>query len=92
MLCVLTIPHSNAECERVFSSVRKTITEFRNWSSLSDENLENVLICESMQKGHCCQQKFDKEFLTSATYNNLRNKNESRTAPLFVHSDLYIFI
>lgn len=77
MLGILTIPHSNAECERVFSSVRKTRTEFR--SSLSNQNLENVLICKSMQEGYCYQQKFDKEFLKkakSATYNNLRNKNE----------------
>ena len=77
MLTILSIPHSNAECERVFSSVRKTRTEFR--SSLSSENLENILITKSLQKGHCFEQTFSKEFLArakSATYKQNNQKNE----------------
>ena len=39
---VLAIPHSNADCERVFSLVRKTRTEAR--SSVNNETLESLLI------------------------------------------------
>jgi len=77
MLSILTIPHSNAECERIFSSVKKTRTQFR--SSLSDENLENILIAKNMIKDNCFDQKFDTEFLKtakSATYtHNLQLTN-----------------
>lgn len=71
MLSILTIPHSNAECERIFSTVRKTRTDFR--SSLSNENLENILIAKT-KIGPCYQQNFCKEFLVkakSATYKHL---------------------
>lgn len=42
---VLTIPHSSAHCERVFSCVRKNRTEQR--SSLSDKTLESLLVMKS---------------------------------------------
>lgn len=38
MLGILTIPHSSAHCERVFSTVRKNRTDQR--SSMSDSTLE----------------------------------------------------
>lgn len=77
MMCILTIPHSNAECERVFSSVKKTRTQFR--SSLSSEHLEDILVAKIMQKGHCYEQEFEKDFLSmakSATYDHLKSNKK----------------
>lgn len=45
MLAVLTIPHSSAHCERVFSTVRKNRTDQR--SSLSDDTLQTLLTLKS---------------------------------------------
>lgn len=45
MLAVLTIPHSSAHCERVFSTVRKNRTDQR--SSLSDDTLQALLTLKS---------------------------------------------
>ena len=42
MLAILTIPHSNADSERIFSVVRKNRTETR--SSMSVETLESLLV------------------------------------------------
>lgn len=64
MLSILTIPHSNAECERIFSFVTKTHTKFR--SSLSNETIENLLIIKSQMKTPCFQQNFDASFLRRA--------------------------
>lgn len=73
MLLILTIPHSNAECERIFSSITKIATQFR--SSMTKDTLENLLICKSNTSKHCFEQEFDKEFLKkakSATANALQ--------------------
>lgn len=64
MLAILSIPHSNAECERIFSTVTKTKTQFR--SMLSETSLEKFLILKSVQKGKCFEQKFSPEFLKKA--------------------------
>jgi len=45
MLGILTIPHSSAHCERVFSTVRKNRTDQR--ASMSDETLETLLVLKS---------------------------------------------
>jgi len=42
MLALLTIPHSNAACERVFSQVRKNKTAQRD--SLSASTLNSLLV------------------------------------------------
>ncbi|XP_021376724.1 uncharacterized protein LOC110465317 [Mizuhopecten yessoensis] len=42
MLGIITIPHSSAHCERVFSTVRKNRTDQR--SSLNDKTLESLLV------------------------------------------------
>lgn len=47
MLGILTIPHSSAHCERVFSCVRKIKTDQR--SSLSPHTLESLLILKHRQ-------------------------------------------
>lgn len=75
MLAILTIPHSNAECERLFSQVKKNRTQFR--SSMSDQTLEKVVKVKSSQQGLCHEQNFSEDFLKkakSATF-NLLNKS-----------------
>ncbi|KAL1442126.1 hypothetical protein MTO96_046532 [Rhipicephalus appendiculatus] len=64
MLGILSIPHSNAECERLFSLVRKTRTEFR--SSMSDKTLGHVLLAKCDQAGHCYNQTYTEDFLRRA--------------------------
>lgn len=69
MLSLLVIPHSNAECERTFSQIRKIKTDFR--ASLSNKNLENLLIVKCSKKVKCFEENFSSEFLKkakSATY------------------------
>ena len=50
MISILAIPHSNASCERIFSTVRKNRTDFR--SSMSVETLESLLIMK--QRDEVC--------------------------------------
>jgi hypothetical protein len=64
MLSILTIPHSNAEYERIFRQVKKIRNEFR--SSLSDVNLESLLIAKYTQNGKCFEQKFSDSLLKMA--------------------------
>lgn len=64
MSFILSIPHSNAECERVFSIIKKQKTEFR--SSLSNETLENLLIMKCNLKSKCYEHEFDESFLSKA--------------------------
>ena len=69
---ILTIPHTNAECERVFSQVRKNKTDFRG--TVSNETLESVLITKARQTTPCYMREFDSDFLKrakSATYRAL---------------------
>lgn len=64
MLSILLIPHSNAECERIFSIVKKNRTEFR--SSLSNKTLENLLVLKTNQSKPCFERVFSRDFLTRA--------------------------
>ncbi|KAM7288267.1 uncharacterized protein ISCGN_028520 [Ixodes scapularis] len=64
MLGILTIPHSNAECERLFSTVNKSRTEFR--SSVSDGTLGNLLMVKGHQNGACFEQVYSENFLKQA--------------------------
>lgn len=64
MLQLLAIPHSNAECERIFSMVKKTRTEFR--SSLSNKTLGDLLMVKSHQTGRCFEQVYSDNFLRLA--------------------------
>ena len=68
MLLILTIPHSNAVCKRIFSFITKISTQFSSF--LSRETLENLLICKSNPQGHCYEQQFLKR-ATSATVTKL---------------------
>ena len=61
---VCVIPHSNADCERVFSIVRKNKTDFR--SNMSVETLQALLI-EKINSGiPCHKRKFSADFLNKA--------------------------
>lgn len=64
MMLILSIPHSNAESERVFSQVRKIRTEYR--SSMSNIALEKLLITKSRQTTTCYETVFDSKFLDKA--------------------------
>jgi hypothetical protein len=45
MLGILTIPHSNAQCERIFSCVRKNKTDQR--ACLGSETLDALMVCKT---------------------------------------------
>ena len=64
MLGILTIPHSRAHCERVFSFVRKNKTDTR--SSMGDDTLEALMVVKSSRVS-CV----DREY-TSQTLRNLK--------------------
>lgn len=64
MLEILLIPHSNAECEQIFSTVNKTRTEFR--SSVTDTSLESLLMVKGHQSGTCFEQNYTEKFLEQA--------------------------
>lgn len=75
MLRILSIPHSNASCERMFSLVRKNRTEFR--ANMSVETLES-LITLKQSAGTCYLQKPDKKVL-----NACKGATAERLAPSF---------
>ncbi|GBM73169.1 hypothetical protein AVEN_30054-1 [Araneus ventricosus] len=73
MIGILTIPHSNAECEWIFSLVTKIPTKFR--SSLSNQILGNLLTVKSRMQEPCFNGEFDVQFLKrakSATTSSLK--------------------
>ena len=74
MLAILSIPHNNAECERIFSIVNKTRNKFR--ASMNDETLENVLIAKASFKGCCHEQVFDTSFLKKAKSTTYVNNSQ----------------
>ena len=70
MLSVLTIPHSNASSERVFSMVRKNRTSAR--SSLSTKTLESILINKFSSTRSAGMSEDLLRKCKSATYNALK--------------------
>lgn len=88
MLGILTLPHSNADSERVFSVVRKNQTVFR--PNASRKLLESVLVVksDSFARGSACyEQTFDAAFLRkakSATYVGLRDADDDVAAAVNV--------
>ncbi|KAL5017913.1 hypothetical protein ScPMuIL_003635 [Solemya velum] len=88
MLGILTLPHSNADSERVFSVVRKNQTVFR--PNASRKLLESVLVVksDSFARGSVCyEQTFDAAFLRkakSATYVGLRDADDDVAAAVNV--------
>ena len=51
MLVIVSIPHSNAECERLFSMVRKTKTEMRGHLEINTLNSILVHKCNMLARG-----------------------------------------
>jgi len=84
-LGVLSIPHSNAESERVFSAVRRTDTEFR--PNMSTKLLESLVTTKTWLKSHnikCYDSQFPESLLKeakSATYKALSGSLSSKTVP-----------
>ena len=81
MLGLLTIPHSSAQCERVFSCVRKNRTPQR--SSMSDQTMESLLVLKSRPVGILESVKAlndkDLKLLKGAYYQSLK-KNDQTTS------------
>jgi hypothetical protein len=65
MLGILTIPHANASCERVFSIVRKNHTTQR--SELGPDTLDAILVVKSIP-GEAHERKY-----TDAKLGNLKS-------------------
>ncbi len=64
-LRLLSVPTSNADCERVFSHVRRIKTDFR--PSLSTETLSSLIGCQFNKTSKCCEYiKFEESLLTKA--------------------------
>lgn len=81
MLGILTLPHGNAACERVFSLVRKNKTDFRG--SMSSEMMNAILVSKVNLKGPCHSQKFSGGFLIdakSATSKHLKSSSAASTS------------
>ena len=82
MLGILVLPHSNAECERIFSAVRRNNTEFR--PSMSQGLIESLAITKAAklsQKEACFETTFNDDFLAgakSATYKALKASTDSQ--------------
>jgi hypothetical protein len=72
MMGILSIPHSNAQCERVFSSVRQNKTW--NRSSLAPETIEGLLLAKSRpEEAHTRVYSADKlKQVKSAYYQSLK--------------------
>lgn len=64
-LTLISIPASNADCERVFSHVRRIKTDFR--SSLSTETISSLIGCHFNKTSKCCEwTKFETSLLDTA--------------------------
>ena len=72
MLGILTIPHSNAACERVFSVVRKNKTEQR--ASLGPSTMNALMVCKARPGDHTVREYPSSQLrkLKSAYYNSLK--------------------
>ncbi|XP_064598600.1 uncharacterized protein LOC135464942 [Liolophura sinensis] len=77
MLGILVIPHSNADSERIFSTVRKNQTEFR--PNMGVPLLQSLMITKTDMQARdkpCFQQEFTADFLSmakSATYRGINS-------------------
>ncbi len=74
---ILVIPHSNAMCERAFSTVRKNKTEFR--PNMSVKTLESLMIEKMAHGATTCHQRVYQEKTVRrakrATYQSLHKKS-----------------
>ncbi|KAJ8032743.1 Zinc finger MYM-type protein 6 [Holothuria leucospilota] len=76
---VITMFHSNSDCERIFSYVTKTATSMR--PNLGSSTLSNLMVHKQFmlaKQSVCHKQKYSSSFLTKAkkaTYEKLRKGN-----------------
>lgn len=72
MLSLLTVPHSSAACERIFSCVRKNVTDQR--SSLANQTIEALLVLKSKAKNFTKELTDDQlDRIKSAYYIAIKN-------------------
>ncbi|XP_076463151.1 uncharacterized protein LOC143295372 [Babylonia areolata] len=73
MMSILTIPHSSAHCEQVFSVVRKNQTDFRG--KMGHETLQDLVVSKS-RPGSAVERNYSKSELAelkSAYYKSLQS-------------------
>ena len=62
--CLLSLPHSNADTERIFSIVRKIITDYR--TEMEQNTLCALLACKVNNDNCCCDTDVPKELVKIA--------------------------
>ena len=84
MLSLLAIPHSNTECEQIFSIVKKNLTNFR--CGLSNETLENLMLLKIHRAIPCHEHTFNNDQfkkakkVTSASLKCVSKNSEKKNA------------
>ena len=68
--CLLDLPHSNADTERVFSIVRKIVTDFR--TEMEQSTLCPLLSCKLNSDTDCYRLEAPKELLTKAKHATMK--------------------
>ena len=82
MLSILSVPHSNADSERIFSAVRRVQTEYR--TSMDMPLLESLIVIKNKmncRNESCYSVKFTEGFLArakSSTYTGLKKASEEQ--------------
>lgn len=76
--CLLSLPHSNADTERVFSIVRKIITDYR--TEMEPSTLCALVACKLNNDSTCFELNTPKGLLTKAKSSTMDyNKAHSHT-------------
>jgi len=72
MLSLLAVPHSSAACERIFSCVRKNVTD--QISSLANQTIEALMVLKSKPKNFTKEWTDDQlEKIKNAYYIAIKN-------------------
>jgi len=95
-LSVLSLPHSNASCERIFSKINCIKTKSRNRLITSTVSA-TVIVSECLKKknGNCINFQPTKLMFDNMTYTSLypTSKNEDKTVPVLnVNEEEEIFL
>ena len=78
MLAILTIPHCNAACERIFSQVRKNKTAQRD--SMGPDTLDAILVLKGQPGGYNPSKRYSPNKLRklkSCYYESLKKYDQS---------------
>lgn len=79
---VLSLPHGNADVERLFSSMNNTKSPLRN--RLGDATLTSMLVIKTNNPANCYQFEPTKEMINkakSATYQHLQSAAAAKATP-----------